>query len=67
MERSNKVDNSDMYVINKDYCPEKDDIIMQGQCTGCEYYLGFGMYLGQPCVKCSFYKKQVNTEGVNEA
>ena len=27
----------DMYVINKDNCPEKDNIIMQGQCTGCEY------------------------------
>ena len=48
----------DLYVIDKDYCPEKDDsIIMKGQCSGCKYYKGFDMYLGQPCIKCSYYAK----------
>lgn len=46
---------NNMYAIDKDYCPDKDDIIMKGQCSGCEHYKGFDMYLGQPCVKCSFY------------
>lgn len=42
-------------VINNDTCPEKDNIIIKGQCTGCKFYDGFEMYNGQPCVKCNYY------------
>lgn len=52
---------NNLYAIDKDYCPEKDDIIMKGQCSDCEYYKGFEMYNGQPCVKCAYYAK--NEEG----
>lgn len=43
------------YVIDKDYCPDIDNIITKIQCSGCEYYKGFKMYLGQPCIICSYY------------
>ena len=53
------MDNSIMYVINKDNCPKKDNIIIAGQCKGCEYYAGFELYFGQQCVKCSYNAKQI--------
>ena len=43
------------YVINKDDCPDSGAVINNDTCSGCEHYKGFEMYLGQPCVKCSFY------------
>lgn len=46
----------DLYVMDKDTCPEMyDTIIYRGQCTGCEHYKGFEMYNGQPCVQCDYY------------
>ncbi len=53
---------NNLYVVDKDYCPDKDNIIMQGQCSGCKYYIGFDIYLGQPCIKCSFYSNIGNNE-----
>ncbi len=58
--------NNNLYAIDKDYCPEKDDIIMKGQCSGCEHYKGFDMYLGQPCVKCSFYASLENNKNQSD-
>lgn len=46
------------YVIDKDYCPDQDCIIYRKTCDNCQYYCGFEMYLGQPCIRCSFYKQQ---------
>ncbi len=46
-----------LYVIDKDVCPNQENVIMQKQCGGCQYYQGFEKYNGQPCVKCSFYSK----------
>ncbi len=45
-----------LYAIDKDYCPENDQILVKNQCSGCEHYKGFQMYLGQPCVACSYYE-----------
>ncbi|MBE6772287.1 MAG: hypothetical protein E7547_09135 [Ruminococcaceae bacterium] len=53
---------NNLYAVDKDYCPDNDNIIMKGQCGGCEHYRGFDMYLGQPCVKCSFYTDIKNNE-----
>lgn len=42
-------------VIDADTCPDMDNIIMKNQCANCDYYCGFEMNLGRPCVKCSYY------------
>lgn len=46
-----------LYVMDKDYCPESDAIILQGMCNGCQYYCGFVLYEGQRCVSCSYYSE----------
>ena len=43
-----------LLVIDKDTCPEQDNIIIKQQCGGCKYYRGFIVENGQPCIKCSF-------------
>ncbi len=48
----------DMWVIDKDCCPENDQIIIKGDCASCPYYKGFQMCNSQPCVKCSFYDEE---------
>ena len=45
------------YAINKDNCPEKDSILTQNMCDECQYYKGFEMYQGQPCIKCSYFQE----------
>lgn len=55
MENENK--KYDLFAMDKDNCPDKDCIINRYTCNNCTYYCGFEMYLGQPCVKCSFYKQ----------
>ncbi|MGB4659763.1 MAG: hypothetical protein WBI07_11310 [Mobilitalea sp.] len=52
-ELDKKINNYLILVIDKDICPTQDNIIMKGQCTGCEYYKDFTMYNGQPCIICS--------------
>lgn len=42
----------DIYVIDKDICPQYDNVIQKGQCRGCNYYKGFKMHGGQPCIYC---------------
>lgn len=42
-----------LLVIDKEYCPDNDAIIMQDMCGECEYYCGFELYYGQRCVWCS--------------
>ena len=50
---------NNLYVIDKDFCPENDDvIIMQGMCNGCEYYKSFEMKDGQRCIACSFWEEK---------
>lgn len=46
-----------LYVMDKDYCPESDAIIMRGMCNGCQYYCGFELYEGQRCERCSYYSE----------
>lgn len=41
-------------VINFDDCPKTDNPIIRGECSGCEYYNGFEMVNGHPCIKCSY-------------
>ncbi len=42
-------------VIDKDTCPERDNIIIQNQCSSCKHYSGFELYNGQRCVKCDYF------------
>lgn len=42
-------------VIDKDTCPDQDNIIIQNQCSGCKHYSGFEIYNGQRCIKCNYY------------
>ena len=51
---SSVVKTSNLLVIDKDTCPDQDNIIIKQQCTGCRYYREFKLYNGQPCVKCSY-------------
>lgn len=39
--------------INKDTCPNKENIIIKEQCSGCKYYNDFILYNGQLCIICS--------------
>lgn len=43
-----EMDKINLYVMNKDYCPDDDNIIQQTQCGDCKYYKGFEMSMGQP-------------------
>ena len=43
------------YVVNRDYCPKQDNILLRDQCKGCKHYQGFELYFEQPSVLCSFY------------
>ena len=45
-----------LYVQNKDYCPDSDQILTQSQCAGCTFYKGFLLENGEPCVKCTYYQ-----------
>lgn len=50
---------NNLYVIDKDFCLENDDvIIMQGMCKGCKYYKGFEIKDGQRCIGYSFLEKK---------
>jgi len=39
--------------IDKDNCPNQDNIIIKEQCSGCKYYKDFTLYNGHPCIICS--------------
>ena len=52
----------DLWVIDKDNCPDDDVVIMKGHCTGCEHYHGFKMEFGQPCIICSYCFNNSNSE-----
>ena len=54
----NKMEKNNLYTIDKDFCPQKDNILIQGQCGGCEYYNGFELYEGQRCIKCAYYSSK---------
>lgn len=43
-----------LLVVDKDTCPDKDNIIYKQQCASCEYYKGFKIEDGQPCVECLY-------------
>ena len=47
---------NNLFVINKDNCPNTDEIIYKLTCSQCQHYKGFELYNAQPCIKCSFYK-----------
>lgn len=51
-----------LWVIDKDNCPDNDIVIMQGQCTSCEHYEGFKIVNSQRCIVCSFYENNNNSE-----
>lgn len=53
-----------LWVIDKDNCPDDDVVIMQGQCTSCEHYKGFKIVNSQRCIICSFYENNNNSEEV---
>jgi hypothetical protein len=42
-------------VVDKDTCPDRDNIIIRGQCAGCKHYKGFKVdEFGQQCIVCSY-------------
>lgn len=41
---------NNLHVIDKDYCPEYDTVIMQGLCSDCEYYKRFEIKNGERCI-----------------
>ena len=51
----------DLWVVDKDECPDDEAVIMKDHCVGCQCYEGFKMVDGQPCVACSFYERQIKT------
>ena len=50
------------YKIDADTCPKEDNIIFKDQCGGCEFYRGFEMHLGSPCIKCDYCSSLKNDE-----
>ncbi len=46
---------NNLFVMDKDYCPDNDQIIYKDMCSNCNYYNGFEVNFGQRCIKCSFY------------
>ena len=44
-----------LYVMDKDYCPDKDAIIYRNICDNCTHYCGFQVENGERCIRCSFY------------
>lgn len=42
-------------LIDKDTCPEEDNIIMHGQCDSCKYFCAYSAFEGMPSVKCGYY------------
>lgn len=48
------------YAIDANFCPKYDNILYRNQCNGCEHYIKFEMYKGQPCVRCSYDKSTEN-------
>ncbi len=58
--------NDNLYLMNKDCCPDRDTIIVNGLCSGCRHYKGFDLYYGQPCIKCSFYAHLNNDDDVKQ-
>ena len=45
-------------VIDKDECPKYENVLYKDQCKGCEYYVDFEMYCGQPCIKCGYEEEE---------
>ena len=54
----------DLWVIDKDNCPDDDVVIMNGQCTSCEHYKGFKMVNSQRCIICSFCENNNTSEEI---
>lgn len=63
--KEQSMDNYTLLAIDCDTCPEKDNIILQGQCGSCEYYKGFELYHSDRCVKCS-YNTQEQDDSITE-
>lgn len=53
---------NNLYVIDKDICPEYDNVIQRGQCSSCAYYGGFKMEVGQPCICCGYFEEEEKQE-----
>ena len=56
--------------INKDDCPEQDNVLYPHQCDGCTYYEGFEMIKGKRCIYCNYlgkkdYVKDSNFDSTN--
>lgn len=47
----------DLRVVDMDDCPKTDNPIIKDDCRGCEFYVGFEMWKGMPCINCSYYSK----------
>ncbi len=50
----------DLRVINKDTCPDSDNVITNRQCNSCKHYGRFEMYYDQPCIICNYIRNQKN-------
>ena len=48
---------NNLFVMDKDPCPDNDQIIYKDMCSKCSYYKGFEINMGQRCIRCSFYEK----------
>lgn len=46
-----------LYAIDENICPENDQPITDKQCSGCKFYIGFELYNGQRCIRCSAYHR----------
>lgn len=42
-----------LLAVDLDDCPKTDNPVVKYDCKGCEYYQGFEMWNGKPCIYCN--------------
>lgn len=55
-------DEFNVYALNTDMCPESDVVLTNTTCSGCQFYKGFQMINGFPCINCGYYSDSKPTD-----
>lgn len=53
---------NNLYVVDKDYYPKYDTVILQGLCSDWEYYGEFELKDGQRCIVCAYDSETNNNK-----
>lgn len=53
-----------IFALNLDQCPKSDAVLKNTYCSGCQFYKGFVLANGSPCVKCAYYSESESIENM---